>query len=488
MQNYQELLLELARLKQENAEKDRKILQIQEELQEVYELLARDRRRQYGPSSEKVSPDQMGLFNEAEIEASKDADLPEDEITIPEHKRKSRGKRLPLPASLPREEVVIDLENKICPHDGAELKLIGEDVNEKLELIPAKVKVIKTIRKKYSSPCCEKIHAGALPLELVPKSMATPSLISYIAVAKYADAIPLHRMEEMLSRYQIEISRQSMARWMIKLGQALIPLINLLREKLLDSPYIRMDETPVQVLKENGKTAESNSYMWVQARAGAEPIMLFYYDPTRKKSVVKELLGDYAGVLQVDGYAGYDEICEKQKILRLGCWAHARRKFFDAFKASSGNKIGKHGIKVIKELYEKKEKGLPIEEKYLDDFHDWMEEQEVKTTPSSLAGKALKYALGEWKFLKRACLGDYDLDNNLIEGQIRYFALGRKNWMFSDTVAGAEASANIYSIVRTARLNGLEINDYMTRLVAEIPKAKTVEDFEKLLPFKRQSV
>jgi transposase len=486
MPTYEELLLEVEKLRQENIEKDKKIQNFQREIEGLYEILARDRRRQFGSSSEKVGPDQMGLFNEAEVESAKDADLPDNDIIITEHKRKNRGKRLPLPDSLPREDVIIDIDQKTCPLDGSELSLMGEDICEKLELIPARVKVIRTIRKKYSCPCCQTIHSAPLPQELVPKGIATPSLISYIAIAKYADAIPLYRMEQMLERYKIEISRQSMARWMIRLGEALIPIINLLREKLLDSPYIQMDETPVQVLKEDGKTAESRSYMWVQSREGPEHIILFHYAPTRSKSVVKELLGDYCGTLQVDGYAGYDEICEGQRVTRIGCWAHARRRFFDAFKGSSGSKVGKFGIKFIKDLYEQKNKGNQIPENNLDDFKKWMDEQYLKTTPSSLAGKALKYAIGEWTFLKGACLGNFRLDNNEIEKQIRYFAIGRKNWMFCDTVAGANASANIYSVVRTARLNKLDLNDYMISLITDLPKAQTVDDFEKLLPMKRQ--
>ena len=330
------------------------VLSLREENTGLYDLVAQLRRKQYGPSSEKTSAEQLGMFDEVEIESLNPEPQDDESITIPEHERK-RGKRLKLPPSLPRVDVIIDIENKICPNDGEEFKCIGEEVSEKLEIIPAKVRVIRTIRKKYACPACELMTQAVAPLEMIPKSNASASVLAYIATAKYVDALPLYRQEAIFKRIGLDLSRQTMARWMIQVGDKIAPLITLLREELLKSHYLHMDETVVQVLKEDGKKAQTTSYMWVQARSGPSPIILYHYAKNRSGSNAHELLDDYHGALQVDGYDGYASVISKNGITRLGCWAHARRKFFDAFKSSSGNSIGKQGLVFFKKLYEVEE-------------------------------------------------------------------------------------------------------------------------------------
>ncbi len=288
-----------------------------------------------------------------------------------------------------------------------------------------------------------------------------------------------------------------MARWMIQVGEKIAPLITLLREEMLKSHYLHMDETVVQVLKEDGKKAETHSYMWVQATSGKNPIILFHYAKNRSGSHAKELLEDYRGALQVDGYDGYASAIKDNGILRLGCLAHARRKFYDAFKSSGGASIGKAGLLFIKKIYkiedEIKElspesrfyirltKSLPI----VKEFKEWIEEQSKKLNPESLAGKALKYAKNEWDYLINCFAnGDYKIDNNYIESHIRPFTIGRKNWMFSVKPEGAIASANIYSLIETAKGNGLDPFDYLNMVFTKLPLAKTEQDFLDLLPVK----
>jgi transposase len=288
-----------------------------------------------------------------------------------------------------------------------------------------------------------------------------------------------------------------MARWMIQIGEKIAPLITLLREELLKSSYLHMDETVVQVLKEDGKKAESNSYMWVQARSGPAPIILFHYARNRSSEHPIELLDDFNGALQVDGYDGYASVIQTNEITRLGCWAHARRKFHEAFLSSSGKSIGKQGLVFIKKLYEIEEEiqGMPYSIRFfarltrsrpvVNEFDSWILEQTKKVNPESLAGKALRYVRNEWQYLENCfCSGEYKLDNNYVESHIRPFTIGRKNWMFSVKPEGAVASANLYSLVETAKGNGLDPFEYLNKVFEKLPKAQTEADFLELLPVK----
>lgn len=259
-------------------------------------------------------------------------------------------------------------------------------------------------------------------------------------------------------------------------------------------------ETVVQVLKEDGKKAETNSYMWVQARSGPKPIVLFHYAKNRSGTHAQELLDDYRGALQVDGYDGYASVIGQNEITRLGCWAHARRKFFDAFKSTSGKSVGKQGLGFITQLYEieKEIEGKPYSERFytritksipiLNKFEEWLRIQSEKLNPESLSGKAVKYARNEWQFLMNCfCAGEFKIDNNYVESHIRPFTIGRKNWMFSVKPEGAIASANIYSLVETAKANGLDPFDYLNKVFEKLPKAQTEVDFLGLLPVKIES-
>jgi len=479
-------------LDQENVRLGAKVLSLQEQLN-----LALARR--YAASSEKLSPDQIRLFDEAEVEA--DAEPVEDEtVIVSEHSRRKRGRKK-LPDTLPRVDVVhvLPAEDQVCPHDGNVLAEIGEVVSEQLDIVPAKIQVIRHIRKQYACKCGQCIKTAALPPQPIPKSLASPGLLAHITVSKYQDALPLYRQETILRRIGVELPRATLANWMIKAGALVQPVINLLRDQLLAYDIVQMDETPVQVLKEPGTRAQSKSYLWLQ-RGGPpdQPVILYDYDPGRGAGVPLRLLEGFRGYLQTDGYDGYNAAVASNGLMHMGCMAHARRKFSDAVKAQGKNrKPGKaqHGLALIQKLYrvEKQAKQLTPLERFdhrqqhatpiLERLRRWLDDSLPQVLPGSTAGKALNYLHNEWD--KLTCYlddGRLEIDNNLAENAIRPFVVGRKNWLFSHSVAGVNASANLYSLIETTKANGLEPYAYLRYLFAELPRAETVEAIEALLP------
>jgi len=476
---------------QENEGLKARVLTLQEQLN-----LALARR--YAASSEKIAPDQIRLFDEAE--ADSEAEPEDDEIIVPAHSRK-KGGRKKLPETLPRVEVVHELssDERICPHDGALLTEIGEVTSEQLDIVPAKIQVIRHIRKQYACDCGQSIKTAALPQQPIPKSMASPGLLAHITVSKYQDALPLYRQETILRRIGVDIPRATLANWMIRSGALIQPLINLMRDRMLDYDIIQMDETPVQVLKEPGKRAQSKSYIWVQ-RGGPpqRPVVLYDYDPGRGAGVPKRLLEGFAGYLQTDGYDGYNAVVAANGLTHVGCMAHARRRFNDAVKAQGRNrKRGKahRGLALIRKLYrvEGQARKLKPQERYahrqkharpvLDEMRTWLDEVLPQVPPTSAAGQALNYLHNEWGQLSRYLDdGRLEIDNNRAENAIRPFVLGRKNWLFSTSVKGVKASANLYSLIETAKANGLEPYVYLRHVFTELPKADTVEAIEALLP------
>ena len=475
-----------------NEHLESKVLTLQEQLN-----LALARR--YAASSEKISPDQIRLFNEAErdVEVAVDSD---DAIRVPAHSRNKRGRR-PLPAALPRVDVVHDLPaaERCCDHDGQLLVEIGDVISEQLDIIPAKIQIIRHIRKKYACQCGRCIKTAPLPAQPIPKSLASPGLLAHITVSKYQDALPLYRQETILQRIGVDIPRATLANWMIRAGTLVQPLINLLRDRLLAYDIIQMDETTVQVLKEDGKAASSTSYLWLQ-RGGPpdQRVVLYNYDPSRGQAVPKRLLAGFKGYLQTDGYDGYNAAVAVNGLTHVGCMAHARRKFSDALKAlGKKKKTGKahRGLALIQKLYriEKQVRKLEPEARQahrqrharpiLDELRTWLDDTLAQVPPTSTTGKALNYLHNEWdKLIRYLDDGRLEIDNNGAENAIRPFVLGRKNWLFSDSVKGVKASANLYSLIETAKANALEPYAYLRYLFTELPRAETVESIEALLP------
>ncbi len=487
------------------AERDKTIERLREQ---VNVLLA----RRFGASSEKVADAQLGLFNEAELEAAAEGEPEaEGETTEVAPHQRAKPRRTPLPDHLPRINIEHPLpaSERLCPRHGVALERFGEVTSEQLDIVPAKVRVLRHIRGKYRCPCCSgHLRTAPLPPQPVPKSNASPGLLAYIATAKFVDGLPLYHQELQLARIGFELSRTTLAVWMIRVGRLVQPLINLLRDELLARAYVLMDETTVQVLKEAGKAAESKSYLWAQMNAeGGPPIVLFEYDPTRSSAVPKRLLEGFVGTLHTDGYAGYDAVVAAQGLTRLYCWTHARRRFVEVLKSLKLNpkklpakpppkaRRALRAIGFIKTLYAiegriadkppderrrvRQAESLPV----LAQFRAWLDATRTKILPSGKLGQALAYLDAHWAGLVRYCEdGRYGMDTNPVENAIRPFCVGRRRWLFSDTVAGAKSSANLYSLVETAKANGLDPYAYLRHVFTELPKASSVEDIERLLP------
>jgi transposase len=483
--------------------------------EERIELLEEENRwlksQLFGRSSEKtpieqISSDQGSLFNEAEALAALAEDAPLS-LTIPAHER-GKGGRKKLSADLPRIEVIHDLleEQKVCATDGTRLERIGEEVSEQLDYQPARVRVIRNVRPKYACPCC-KIGVTIAPVraQLLPKSLATPALLAHITTAKFVDGTPLYRQEPQFARLGVSLGRATMAGWMIKLGAIyVVPLINLLHELMLLDPLIHCDETRLQVLKSD-KSPTSDHWMWVRASGPpGQRIILFDYDASRAGAVPKRLLGGYRGILLTDGYEAYESTARGLDLVHAGCMAHARRKFDEARKAKSpdaADSRAKIALDFIRGLYEVEralwDKDQPISPDHrvrvrsqlsapiMARLRAWLEALAPQVLPQSLLGKAVHYTLRQWQKLSAFLAhGEVPLDNNRCENAIRPFVVGRKGWLFSDTVKGAVASANLYSLVETAKANGVEPHAYLSLVFARLPTAQTVEDFEALLPWR----
>lgn len=467
----------------------------------LYEQIALARRRMFGASSENAG--QFHLFDEAEVlaatstEAQDVAPLPVPVVA----QKPARGKRSPLPPELERVEIIHDVPEteRLCDC-GTPMVVINRVISEQLDIVPMRVRVLQHIRLVYGCKTSE--HApvtAALPPQPLPKSNASPGLLAMLLTTKYVDGLPLARFEKVLARHDVTVPRQTLARWVIGAGTALQPLHNLMRDTLLDAPFIHMDETVVQVLKEKDKPPTSQSYMWVQT--GGVPgrsVVIYDYDPSRSGDVPVRLLTGYQGYLMTDGYEGYTRIAKTEGIEHLICWAHVRRRFVDAVKVQPK---GTHGhadvaVAMIGKLYgiEREHKESALEVRYaarqegskpvLKELHDWMEKLLPGVPPKSALGTALSYMSSYWsKLIRYTERGDLPIDNNSAENSIRPFVVGRKAWLFSDTPAGASASAIIYSLVETAKANGVEPYTWLRHVLEYLPAAQTADEFEKLLPW-----
>lgn len=471
---------------------------------QLEEFIRHGRRQQFGASSEQLSDLQPSLFDEPEV-ASDDATISVDETqeaeVVPEAKpaRKPR-KPFRIPPELPRVEIIHDLpeSEKVCPHDGTALKHIDSEILEQLDIIPARVQVLRHIRYTYACPCCDQhMMTAQKPKQPIEKSMASPRMLATIATQKYVDGMPLYRQEQLFARLGLELDRTTQANWMVKCGKLIQPLINLIHEQMLEQPVLHMDETRVQVLDEPGKSPQSQSYMWVM-RSVERPAVLFHYSPTRSSEVPKQLLDDYHGALMVDGYEGYSAVCAGPSITRLGCWAHARRGFVDAKKAYGLGRTGKadEALAHIQALYRieqnakdkqpeerlalRREQATPV----IAALKQWLDTNINRIAPKSLLGKAMHYLNHQWPRLTRYLEdGHFPIDNNPAENAIRPFVIGRKNWLFSASQRGADASANLYSLIETAKANALEPHAYLTHVFTALPNAHTLLDIETLLPW-----
>lgn len=355
-------------------EKERELKQFYHEENARLQEIVRDfKRHRFGKKSERWESAEQLVFNEAEVESRKpDAngdDNSDEEIKVKAHTKK-RGHRRALPAELEREEVIIELPESECfAEDGCKLKIIGYELSEKLSYEPSKAKIIVYRRAKYGVDSGDYVKTAPPVPSIIPKGIATSALLASVVVEKYGYGLPLYRQEYRFDQMGVDLTRQTMARWVVQSAEACMPVWNVLCERLLDSFYVSCDETHTQVLKENGRTAESKSWMWVRCTpSGKNKIILFDYDPHRSAAVAKRLLEDFKGFLQVDGFASYNDLEKKPELVRLGCNMHGRRYYEKALKtgAKSGTTFAEQAMKFYKRLYDHEEiiRQLTPDERY----------------------------------------------------------------------------------------------------------------------------
>jgi len=471
------------------------------------EFLRLEKRKHFGSSSEKY-PGQGEFFNEAELagcgiaQEDIEAGAEEDAELTDDAKPKKKPGRKGFSDLLPREQVFIDLPDE---DKAGAINTFYSKVKEELDIVPAKVRILEYMQEKavFVEDGQRKIITAKLPKHPIGKVMASIGLLAYLIIAKYMDGLPLYRLEGILKRYGGDVTRTSMASWIIALAEQCQPLIHVMREHQQSGFLIQMDETRIKVLKEPGYVATGNKYMWVTLGGPpSEPVVIFDYDPSRGHEVPLRLLDGYEGYLQSDGYAGYDAASGKLKLIQVGCWDHFRRKFKDAQAAQPAGmknthtkadialaKIGKlyrieRKIKTLsarRKQEERQKKSLPV----LQDLKQWMDKNNGKSPKDSLISTALVYMSNQWPKLIRYCEdGDIPISNILAENAIRPFVIGRKAWLFSDTPKGAHASGVFYSLIETAKANGIEPYAYLRHIFKALPYAESVEEIEALLPWR----
>lgn len=510
-----ELKTERSKLK----ERESKFKEIELELRDKIAILEA---LHFGPKSEKWTKEderQAKLFNEAEDGAFNQNDPEKIEsatetIEVGAHtkrKKKRNQGRTAIDESIPREIVEQDIpeDEKTCAC-GAEMTCIGYDSNTRVKIIPAKVSAVEERKMKYACRSCEgterEDEKGVITAEgikhLIPRSIADESLLAWSIMEKFEFALPLYRQEKRLAHIGIKIPRATLAGQHIKTAEVCRPLYELIKKMILSGPVINADETRLQVLNESGRKAQDQSWAWVFL--GGPPdkkLVYFTYDPGRSSKVPHQFLSEYEGYLQTDDWGAYHTALKKIRkeapdrgISHVLCWQHARSRFMDAWKTGKSQEAAK-AIKFIKQLFELEDlrkdyskKGFLKQRKnkaglIFEDFKPWLEDLYSQTPPKGLLGKAAHYTLDNWEQLVLYVDSFYlTPSNNLAENAIRPFVVGRKNWLFSCSPAGANGSMILYSLIESAKLNKLVPYDYLYHIFRKLPYAVTQEDLEKLLP------
>ena len=479
-------------------------------LEEQLRLL---RNELFGRKSEKsTAPDhnQIPLFAQPASEPVLDAAAEPVEVTA--HRRKKRGRK-PLPAHLPRIEVIHDLSDteKMCAC-GHQMEHIGQDECEKLDYVPAKIQVERHIRYKYACKHCEgleddgpTVRIAPPPAQLIPKGIVTAALLAHVIVSKFADGLPLYRQQKIFARLGVELSRSTLSGWVVQACERCRLLVELLAQEIRSGPLINVDETTLQVLKEPGRRNTSKSYMWLYRGGDPDkPVLVYQYAASRSGQVAEDFIGAYQGYVQSDAFAGYDRLEQKQGIRLLGCWAHARRKFVEVVKIKK--KIRSHrkkpqsladeALAFMGQLYQierqagdqemttdqihalRQAESVPI----LEQFKAWLDQKAPLVPPKSLLGKAIGYSLDNWhRLIVYVEDGRLKPDNNAAENAIRPFVVGRKNWLFAGHPRGAEASAVFFSLIESAKAAGLEPSSYLKFVFEKLPLVDQ-KDYTTLLP------
>ena len=462
-------------------------------------LILKLRRMQFGRSSEKLGRqiEQLELQLE-DLETASSSPRPEPPID-PQSMVSNRPRRGPLAAELPRETEVLEPTEDCCPDCGGALGLLGEDVSETLEYVPARFKVVRTVRPKLSCTRCDCIVQQPAPHRPIDRGLAGPGLLAHVMVSKYADHLPLYRQSEIYARVGVELERSTLAGWVGGTARTLEPLVDALKRYVLDADKLHGDDIPVPVLAPgNGKTRTGRLWAYVRddrpAGSAEAPAVWFAYSPDRKGEHPGNHLQDFNGTLQADGFAGFNRLYETGTIVEAACWAHVRRKFHDLYQAHR-SPIAEEALKRIGELYgiEREIRGRPPDERKqireararprLDSLKHWLEESLSKLSKKSDVSRAVLYALGRWNALIRYCGdGGLEIDNNAAERALRAVALGRKNYMFAGSDSGGERAAAIYSLIGSAKLNGIDPEAYLSHVLARIADHR-IRQIDALLPW-----
>jgi transposase len=470
----------------------------QTEIERLNLIIKKLQRSQFGQRAERLDDDQLHLgFEDLEVELARtEARLPpvKAKVVRPEVERPS------LPAHLPREDVRFDLESQTCPCCGSALHLIGETVSEMLDHVPARLRVIRICRPRYGCRACGTIHQAPAPERPIAKGLASPALLAHVLVSKYCDHLPLYRQSQIFARQGVELDRSTLANWVGGSCWWLEPLQKKLAEHVFASQKLFADDTPIPVL-DPGRGRTKTGRLWVYARddrpwQGPDPPAAVYlYSPDRKAERPASHLARFSGILQVDGYPGFDRLGEGGTIRLAACWAHARRKFYEVQQATA-SPVAAEALQRIAELYAiettirgqtaaarqgvRQAKSLPL----ATSMKAWLEKQFAQIPPRGGLADAIRYALSRWTAL--CCFlndGRVELDTNVVERAIRPVTLGRKNHLFAGSDGGADRWATVCSLITTAKLNDVEPFAYLTDVLERMSNGYPASRLDDLLPW-----
>jgi transposase len=473
------------------------------EIENLKLLILKLKRMHFGPRSEKYDRDIQQLELRLEdLETNQAAAEPPPLVAatvVLKQEARRKPARRPLPAELPRETETIAPAEEACSDCGGKLRRLGEDVSETLEYVPARFKVIRTVRPKLSCADCSQIVQAPAPNRVIDRGLAGPGLLAHVLVSKYADHLPLYRQAEIYQREGIELDRSTLADWVGGVSRTLRPLVEAVKKHVLAGEKLHGDDVPVPVLEPgNGKTKTGRLWTYVRddrpAGSEAPAAVWFAYSPDRKGERPAKHLETYTGILQADGYAGFNKLYETGRIAEAACWAHVRRKFHDLYQAHR-SPIAKEALERIAQLYgieqeirgrspaERKEARLARSRPLLEAMHTWWKATLSKLSPKSDVAVAIRYALERWSALLRYCEdGRIEMDNNAAERALRAVALGRKNYLFAGSDTGGERAAAIYSLLGSAKLNGIDPEAYLSSVLRRIAD-HPINRIAELLPW-----
>jgi transposase len=471
-----------------------------DEIERLKLLIAKLRRMWLGRKSEKLERQIEQLELQLDMlqmnQAEKVAAQPQ---TAEKVEQTARPSRQPLPAHLRREVQTYLPKEESCPDCGGTLHKLGEEVSEILERVPARFYAIRQVLVKLACGSCDRIVQGKAPSRPIERGMAGPGLLAHVLVAKYGDHLPLYRQEEIFAREGVELARATLADWVAQTSELVKPVVAALRDHVMAGEKLHADDVPVPVLAPGlGKTKTGRLWTYVRddrpAGDQTPPAVWFAYSPDRKGEHPKEHLKKFRGTLQADGYAGFDQIYEMGQIQEAACWAHVRRKFYD-IEVAHKSAAAREALERIAALYgiEKEIHGRTPEERcavrnersrpLLESLKQWLEEILGRLSKKSDTALAVRYALSRWEALVRYCSdGLLEMDNNAAERSLRAVALGRKNYLFAGSDRGGESAAALYSLIGTAKLNGIDPEAYLRNLLSRIAE-HPINRITELLPW-----